>query len=97
MGCIIAALYIFAMIYVIATWIEFSRAFVLGISLRARYDMMYSSVLWEIVGSTATALNLIIADCTIVRVACPYRDYYSKCELPFRSGIVGLCGLTIGE
>ncbi|KAK0192040.1 hypothetical protein F5146DRAFT_1189276 [Armillaria mellea] len=54
------------MIYVIASWTEFSRAFVFATSPRARYDLMYSSMLWETMGSTATAMNLIIADCTII-------------------------------
>ncbi len=71
MGCIITALYIFSMIYVIATWIEFSRAYVFATSFRARYDLMNSSALWEIMSMTAIALNLIIADCTIVRVVYP--------------------------
>ncbi|KAK0232047.1 hypothetical protein EDD85DRAFT_98935 [Armillaria nabsnona] len=66
MGCIITALYIFSMIYVIASWIEFSRAYIFATSFRARYDMMYSSAPCEIMGVTATALNLIIADCTII-------------------------------
>ncbi|PBK83507.1 hypothetical protein ARMGADRAFT_1089350 [Armillaria gallica] len=66
MGCIITALYIFSMIYVVASWIEMSRAFVFATSFRARYDSWYSSLFWKIVGDTATALNLIIADCTII-------------------------------
>ncbi|KAK0232052.1 hypothetical protein EDD85DRAFT_846278 [Armillaria nabsnona] len=66
MGCIITALYIFSMIYVIATWIVFSRAYVFATSFRARYNLMFSPVLWETVADTASGLNLIIADCTII-------------------------------
>ncbi|PBK83989.1 hypothetical protein ARMGADRAFT_1018884, partial [Armillaria gallica] len=66
MGCIITALYIFSMIYVIPSWIEFSRAYIFTTSFRAQYNMMYSSAPCEIMGVTATALNLIIADCTII-------------------------------
>ncbi|PBK83505.1 hypothetical protein ARMGADRAFT_1019062 [Armillaria gallica] len=77
MGCITTALWTFSMIYAIASWIEFSRAYVFATSFRARYDLMYSFVLWEIMGVTAKALNLIIADCTIVPVVYPCRDDYS--------------------
>ncbi|KAK0457293.1 uncharacterized protein EV420DRAFT_517592 [Desarmillaria tabescens] len=66
MGCVITALYILSTIAVIASWIEFSDAYVFGMSARARYDLMYSSTLLEIIGCTASALNLIIADCTII-------------------------------
>ncbi|PBK63329.1 hypothetical protein ARMSODRAFT_540460 [Armillaria solidipes] len=66
LSCIITALYIFSMIHVIATWIEFSRAYVFATSFRARYDLTSSSLLLEIMDETASALNLIIADCTII-------------------------------
>ncbi|PBK63363.1 hypothetical protein ARMSODRAFT_541034 [Armillaria solidipes] len=66
MGCIITVLYIFSMIYVAATWIVFSRAYVFATSFRARYNLMFSPVLWETVADTASGLNLIIADCTII-------------------------------
>ncbi|KAK0192008.1 hypothetical protein F5146DRAFT_487452 [Armillaria mellea] len=66
MGCIITSLYIFSVIYVIASWIEIRRAFVVATSFRARYDLWYSSLSWKIVSDAATALNLIIADCTII-------------------------------
>ncbi len=39
---------------------------------------MFSSVLWETVGDTASGLNLVIADCTIVRVSYRYWEYYSE-------------------
>lgn len=66
MGCIITALYIFSIIYVVASWIELRRAFVFATSFRARYDSWYSSLSWKIVSDAVTALNLIIADCTII-------------------------------
>ncbi|KAK0482457.1 hypothetical protein IW261DRAFT_1592227 [Armillaria novae-zelandiae] len=66
MGCIITALYIFSIVYVVASWIELRRAFVFATSFRARYDSWYSSLSWKIVSDAATALNLIIADCTII-------------------------------
>ncbi len=96
MGCIITALYTFSLINVIVTWVEFRRAYVFAISVQARYDLWFSSLSLEIMATATSALNLIIADCTIVRVDYPYWDYYSY-WLPFRSGVVGLCGLTIGE
>ncbi|KAK0442161.1 hypothetical protein EV421DRAFT_1736401 [Armillaria borealis] len=65
MGCIITALYIFAVINVILSWIYVNSAYVLTTSLRARYDFELS-LLFEIIDTTATALNLIIADCTII-------------------------------
>ncbi|KAK0203233.1 hypothetical protein DFS33DRAFT_971305 [Desarmillaria ectypa] len=66
MGCTITALYVLSTIVVIASWIEFSDAYVFGTSFRARYNLMYSSTLLEIISATASALNLIIADCTII-------------------------------
>ncbi|KAK0442150.1 hypothetical protein EV421DRAFT_2019614 [Armillaria borealis] len=54
------------MIYGIATWIEFSRAYVFATSFRARYDLMNSSLWWGLLAITATGLNLIIAACTII-------------------------------
>ncbi|PBK66806.1 hypothetical protein ARMSODRAFT_959962 [Armillaria solidipes] len=66
MTCIITALYILSTIRVIASWIEFRAAFVFGRSLRERYNLMYSFILWEIMDATASALSLIIADCTII-------------------------------
>ncbi|PBK70592.1 hypothetical protein ARMSODRAFT_86829 [Armillaria solidipes] len=65
LGCIITALYILSMIYVIASWMEFRRAFVFATSLRARYDLWYSLLSWDVMAVTATVLNLLIADCTI--------------------------------
>ncbi|KAK0192045.1 hypothetical protein F5146DRAFT_1038105 [Armillaria mellea] len=66
LGCISTALYIFSMIYVIASWIEFRNAFVFAPSLRARYDLWYSLLSWDVLAVTMTALNLVIADCTII-------------------------------
>ncbi|KAK0215609.1 hypothetical protein IW262DRAFT_226187 [Armillaria fumosa] len=66
MGCITITLYISSMIYVIATWIEFRYAFVFATSLRDRYDLWYSLLSWDVMAVTATAVNLIIADCTII-------------------------------
>ncbi|PBK83485.1 hypothetical protein ARMGADRAFT_1170479 [Armillaria gallica] len=66
MGCIITALYVSSTIYAIATWIELRRAFVFATSFRARYDLMNSSVWWDTTALTATAVNLIIADSTMV-------------------------------
>ncbi|KAK0232046.1 hypothetical protein EDD85DRAFT_846249 [Armillaria nabsnona] len=66
MGCIITALYISSKIFAIATWIELRRAFVFATSFRARYDLMNSSVWWNTTALTATAVNLIIADSTMV-------------------------------
>ncbi len=68
MTCIITALYILSTIRVIASWAEFRAAFVFGISSRERYNLMYSFMLWEIMDAAASALSLIIADCTIVRI-----------------------------
>ncbi|KAK0442163.1 hypothetical protein EV421DRAFT_597605 [Armillaria borealis] len=65
MGCIITALYCFSTIHTITTGIVTSRAYVFATSLRARYDLMISFPLLEIMGTTASGLNLIIADCTI--------------------------------
>ncbi|SJL18438.1 uncharacterized protein ARMOST_22027 [Armillaria ostoyae] len=55
------------MIDAIIEWIEFSRAYIFATSSRARYDSTgSSSLLLGIMATTATALNLIIADCTII-------------------------------
>ncbi len=75
MGCIITALYIFSTIDVIISWIYVNSAYVSSTSPRARIDFDVSLSL-EILDTTVTALNLIVADCTIVRVAYPYLDYY---------------------
>ncbi len=77
MGCIITALYILSTIHVVATWAGLGRAYVFATSFRMRYDLMGSSLLLQIVATAATALNCIVADCTIVRVAYPYWDCYS--------------------
>ncbi|KAK0215595.1 hypothetical protein IW262DRAFT_1299841 [Armillaria fumosa] len=53
------------MIYVIATWIEYRRTYVSLTSSRARYDSS-GFVGLSIIATTATALNLLIADCTII-------------------------------
>ncbi|KAK0482443.1 hypothetical protein IW261DRAFT_1032832 [Armillaria novae-zelandiae] len=66
MGCITTSLYIFSMIYVIASWIEFRYAFVFATSLCNRYDLWYSLLSWDVMAVMATAVNLIIADCTII-------------------------------
>ncbi|KAK0192011.1 hypothetical protein F5146DRAFT_1038015 [Armillaria mellea] len=67
LGCIITALYSFSLINIIATWIQFRRAFVFTTSDLERYELFgLSSPLWRIVGDTATASSLIIADCTII-------------------------------
>ncbi len=83
------------MSHAIATWIELSRAYAFATSFRERYDLWYSSPLLEIMATTTSALDLIIADCTIVHIV--YHWDYCSYWLLFRSGVVGLCGLTIGE
>ncbi|KAK0497524.1 hypothetical protein EDD18DRAFT_1162665 [Armillaria luteobubalina] len=41
-------------------------AFVFGMSFWERDNLMYSFMLWEIMDATASALNLILADCTTI-------------------------------
>ncbi|SJL18436.1 uncharacterized protein ARMOST_22025 [Armillaria ostoyae] len=50
----------------IATWIKFRRVYVFAASVRAQYDLWFSSLLLEIMITTTSALNLLIADCTII-------------------------------
>ncbi|SJL17531.1 uncharacterized protein ARMOST_21083 [Armillaria ostoyae] len=69
MTCIITTLYILSTISAIAWWIELSEAYVFGTSFQARYNsvgLRDSTVLLETIRGAATALNLIIADCTIL-------------------------------
>ncbi|KAK0238338.1 hypothetical protein EDD85DRAFT_505171 [Armillaria nabsnona] len=66
MGCIITVLYILSTIRVIASGIEFSAAYIFGTSFQERFKLIDSSLLCEIMAATASALNLIIADCTII-------------------------------
>ncbi|KAK0232032.1 hypothetical protein EDD85DRAFT_792938 [Armillaria nabsnona] len=43
-----------------------SRAYVFATSVRARFDLWFSSLLLQIMDDTVAALNFIIADCTII-------------------------------
>ncbi|KAK0232021.1 hypothetical protein EDD85DRAFT_792929 [Armillaria nabsnona] len=97
MGCIITALYIFSTIHAIATWIEFSRDYVFATSFRARYSLMFLSVLWEILGVTATGLSLIIADCTIIwRCWVVWAHNWKVIILPISFVIAGIvCGVNV--
>ncbi|KAK0215596.1 hypothetical protein IW262DRAFT_1496487 [Armillaria fumosa] len=66
MGCMITALFTFSLMHVIATWVGLRRAYVFATSLRVRYDLWLSSSLWRIMNDTASGLNLVIADLTII-------------------------------
>ncbi|PBK91832.1 hypothetical protein ARMGADRAFT_188908 [Armillaria gallica] len=66
MGCMITILYTLCTIQVAVSWIELRNAFVYGTSVQSRYDLIVAPLPLEITSAVASALNIIVADCTII-------------------------------
>ncbi len=95
MGCLITILYTLCTIQVAVSWIELRNAFVYGTSVQSRYDLIGAPLPLEITSAVAAALNIIVADCTIVCLIFLFPDY---CSFPSpRYGAVGLYGAKAGK
>ncbi|KAK0497522.1 hypothetical protein EDD18DRAFT_157622 [Armillaria luteobubalina] len=66
MGCLITILYTFCTVQVADSWIELRTSFVYGTSIQSRYDLIGAPLPLEIASAVASALNIIVADCTVI-------------------------------
>ncbi len=95
MGCLITILYTLCTIQIAVAWIELRTAVVYGTSVRSRYDLIGPPLPLEVTSVVASALNIIVADCTIVRLIFLPGAYCSFSS--HRFGAVGWYGVKAGK
>ncbi|KAG7443410.1 uncharacterized protein BT62DRAFT_329926 [Guyanagaster necrorhizus] len=66
MGFLITALYILCTIQIAVSWIELRIALVYGTSVQSRYDLIDTPLSSKIMSAVASALNILVASCTII-------------------------------
>ncbi|KAK0203235.1 hypothetical protein DFS33DRAFT_971451 [Desarmillaria ectypa] len=66
LGCLITTLYILCTIQIAVSWIELRTALVYGTSIQSRYGLISASLSLEVARVVASALNILVADCTII-------------------------------
>ncbi|KAK0488469.1 hypothetical protein IW261DRAFT_1556934 [Armillaria novae-zelandiae] len=97
MGCLITILYTLCTIQVADSWIELRTSFVYGTSVQSRYDLISAPLPLEIASAVASALNIIVADCTIIwRCWVVWGRSWKVVVLPIIFVLIGIsCGIRL--
>ncbi|KAK0238341.1 hypothetical protein EDD85DRAFT_505280 [Armillaria nabsnona] len=97
MGCLITILYTLCTIQVAVAWIELRTAVVYGTSVQSRYDLIGPPLPLEVTSVVASALNIIVADCTIIwRCWVVWGQSWKVVALPILFVVCGIfCGIKL--
>ncbi|KAK0457291.1 uncharacterized protein EV420DRAFT_517758 [Desarmillaria tabescens] len=97
MGCLITTLYVLCTIQIAVSWIELRTALVYGTSAQSRYGRLSASLSLEVTSAVASALNVLVADCTIIwRCWVVWGQSWKIVALPIIFVVSGIfCGIKL--